>query len=57
MDDDRVGDVGQHVSELATAKPLLDFEPSVGLENGLMATIKWHAEHPAVLAEMRVADR
>jgi UDP-glucose 4-epimerase len=57
VDDDRAGDVGQYVSDLSTAKAVLDFEPSVRLEHGLSATIEWYAEHPEMLAELRAADR
>lgn len=49
---DRTGDVHRYVTNLSNAAAVLDFKPSVQLEEGLRKTIDWYQSRPELLAEL-----
>lgn len=49
---DRTGDVDRYVADLSKAAAILNFEPSVMLDDGLRETIDWYRERPDLLAEL-----
>jgi len=49
---DRIGDVDTYVTNLSNAVAILDFNPSVQLEEGLRQTIEWYQTRPGLLTEI-----
>src|SRR2546430_1880766 len=47
----RIGDVMGHFADLSKARQLLDYEPSVPLEDGISRAVAWFKEHRAAHPE------
>ncbi len=42
----RAADVRRHYSDNSLAKKLINFEPSIGIEEGIRKTVDWYLKHP-----------
>ncbi len=42
----RAADVRRHYSDISLAKRLVNFEPGVGIEEGIKKTVDWYLQHP-----------